>query len=109
MSPVMIAYTAHVRKLTESVSFYGETVSSLTVALQDANVPVLARIDDSLDQAPPASSIFDEPPTSTMADLYDREEEDDDGFQRLARISSPTPTTSQQPPSLFTSNICSQN
>jgi hypothetical protein len=107
ISPVMIAYTAHVRKLTESVNYYGETVATLTIALQDANVPIHARIDESLEQAPTASSIFDEPAAPTITDLYDREEEDDDGFHRLARISSPTPAASQKP-YLFTTDIVNQ-
>lgn len=94
ISPIMIDYTKHVRKLTESVIYYAQTVSTITTSLQDAQVPSHARIDELTEQGPTTSSIFDDPPVPALSDLYTRDD-DDDGYDRLARISAPM-TASQQ-------------
>lgn len=104
MFPIMFDHTAHVRKLTESVIYYSQTVLSLTTALQDAKVPVHARIDYSSEQVETSTSIFDDPPAPTMTDMYSRDDDDNDRYDRLARISAPAPAATQQPPTTCSSS-----
>jgi hypothetical protein len=99
----MIDYTKHVRKLTESVMYFAQTVSTITTSLQDAQVPSHARIDESTEQGPATSSIFDDHPAPAMTDLYTRDD-DDDGYDHLARISAPT-AASQQTSALSTGAV----
>jgi hypothetical protein len=83
MAPIVIDYNTHVRRLTESVIYYGQTVLTITETLRDANVPFQVVVDESFQPPNSSASIFEDTPANTISDLYDHDDEED-GFERLA-------------------------
>lgn len=99
MTPIVIAYNANVRKLTESVIFYDWTVAKLADMMCDANVPSKAMIDTFSLQPDVSTSIFDDPPASTLQDVYEKDDYDD-MYERVAHLRTDQASTTQVTPTL---------